>query len=1304
MRKSKLLMFIICILLIQKVSFSQIYFAADAQKKISEASSIAYEKGNTLPIYIKLQSGKEIDFNNWQSWLSKRLKYDKNIGFVLQNMQTDQLGEVHYRYNQTYNGATILGKNIIVHTRNNKVFSFNGKLISAVNTAPTATLSEDAALKYALGYVNASIYKWQVPGEEAMLKKISGNQEASYYPKGELYIVPDKGNYRSQNHHLTYRFDIYADTPMSRQYIFVDATTGEITFTMNRIENTDVHGTALTKYSGTQSITTDSVSPGSYRLRETDRGNGIETYNMLTGSNYNTAVDFTDVDNYWNNVNAQKDEIAGDAHWGAEMTYDFYKNKFNRNSIDNNGYKLMSYVHYQVGYNNAFWDGTKMTYGDGDGTTYQPFTALDICGHEITHGLESNTSQFNAVNETGALSEGFSDIFGTCIEWYAKPATANWTMGEDIGTVIRDMSNPKAHGQPDTYKGINWDSITQEVHQNDGVLIYWFYLLAHGKSGTNDNGVAYNISGISLDSAAAVAYRTLTVYLSSASDYADTRFYSILSAMDLFGACTPKVEQVTDAWYAVGVGGPYNPTVTSNFNANFTALCSAPSTVHFSNMSTNSNLFLWNFGDGSTSTAMNPDHIYNSYGTFNVSLIAYGGSCGNDTIVKNAYISVDSANPCIVILPPKGTAPTQTICSGILFDSGGSSNYQDSTNSTITIAPIGAMNVTLHFDSFNFENTYDFLTIYDGPNTSTPLIGSYTDSILPNGGTIVSTSGTITLVQTSDMAVNFSGFELHWQCAYPTTHPTTNFKADDTLNCTGTVSFIDLSTNGPTSWAWEFGDGGVSNLQYPAHTYISNGTYSVKLKTGNTFGLDSLIKTSYITINKPLAPIGFSASRCDSGSVTLTATATGGTTLYWYDAPNGGNLVHTGSPFVTPALGATTTYYVQTSASSIAQYVGPADNTIGTGGISAFPSYRYDIFDVYVPLTLKSVKVYADSSRIRNIELDNAAGTMIKDTNIFIPAGTSWVNLNFDIPAGTGYRLGAQGPAGLYRNQSGASFPYTAAGMLSITGTSSASPTAYYYFYDWEIEKQGCLSNMVPVTAGILLPNAQVTSSGSLNICQGQSVTLTCQSADSYHWLPGNQTTQAITITTAGSYTVQITKDSCTANSLPVLVTAGAPVVGFTFVKNDSLVTFTSMATNATTFLWHFGDGVTSALQNPTHIYTTDGTYTVTLKETNTCGSDTITHTLIISVGISSFENNHSISIYPNPSNGSFYVDIQTSDNTEINYRIYDIIGNTIKTASYKPISNKTKLVIDMSDASKGVYMLHIWNTSFNTTKRIINN
>ncbi|MDR3026105.1 M4 family metallopeptidase [Chryseobacterium sp.] len=488
--------------------------------------------------------------------------------------EKDVLGFETHRFQQTVNDIPVEYGMMAVQTKEGKIVGQSGKWVLQVPKGldKKTNISESIALQSALSFVGAESYKWQNKEEEDFIKKESNDANASFAPKGELVYYSDPTDERLNNLTLAYKFDIYSEKPLSRQYVFVDAKNGKVLGTDAIIHEVNTPGTATTGYSGSRSIVADSYN-GSYRLRETGRnaGTAVETYNLKKGTNYSAAVDFTDTDNVWNNVNTNKDQYATDAHWGAEMTVDYLYTKFGRKSIDNNNFAIKSYVHYSTNYFNAFWDGSRMTYGDGSSTTNggKPLTAIDVCGHEITHGMTSKTANLVYQREPGALNEGFSDIFGNSIERWARPTQTSWTLGEDFNYVIRDMSNPNAYRQPDTYKGTYWKDATTTgcavpgqttndycgVHTNSGVLNFWYYLLVTGGSGTNDNGFAYNVSGIGLDKAGAIAYRTLTSYLTSSSNYANTRTYSIQAATDLYGATSNEVTQVKNAWNAVGVGG-----------------------------------------------------------------------------------------------------------------------------------------------------------------------------------------------------------------------------------------------------------------------------------------------------------------------------------------------------------------------------------------------------------------------------------------------------------------------------------------------------------------------------------------------------------------------------------------------------------------------------------------------------------------------------------------------------------------------------------------------------------------------------
>jgi PKD repeat protein len=357
------------------------------------------------------------------------------------------------------------------------------------------------------------------------------------------------------------------------------------------------------------------------------------------------------------------------------------------------------------------------------------------------------------------------------------------------------------------------------------------------------------------------------VYLTPNSNYADARFYSLQSAIDLFGPCSPQVAATGNAWYAVGVGGLYANTVQSDFDAGILSYCSAPVTVTFANNSSNGIGYLWNFGDGSTSTIASPTHTYTSVGTYNVTLITSGGSCGTDTLVKTNYINIDSSNPCLISMPITGTI-TQTECFGVLLDDGGGfANYSPYSNGGVIIAPVGATSITLNFSSFNMEYSYDSVSIYAGPDYTYPLVGSYSGNTLPaGGGSITVNSGVVFIQQTSDSYIEMFGFVLNWQCGTAPAPPLANFTSDSVISCSGTIQFTDLSTNSPVSWLWNFGDGNTSTLQNPSHTYSLDGNYTVSLQATNTIGSDTYHKYDCVKKNSTFCngginmPIGYGSS------------------------------------------------------------------------------------------------------------------------------------------------------------------------------------------------------------------------------------------------------------------------------------------------------------------------------------------------------------------------------------------------------------------------------------------------------------
>jgi len=758
------------------VLYSQTSKREQIDEIISNAKEIRWQDNTQMPSYIGFRDNYKLMPENAIEY-SKSFFTNDNVEFTLKNSHQSRDNKLFYRYFQTIDGYPVEFTSWHIHVKNDRVIAFNGDIVDLQDFTPVFSISENEALRVALNYIGADFYMWEDPNEELFLKKIQKENNATYYPVGEKVITPVTPVFKDNTFRTAYKFNIFSKKPYDRKMVYVDAQTGEILFDLPLIHFSDEIGTAHTQYSGIQEINTF-FEDGMYILYDSTRGNGIWTLNCQNTADYSMAIDFYDDDNIWNNVNAQLDEYATDAHYGTMSTYDYYWNVHGRNSIDNNGHYLYSVVHFslvQAGYPdnvNAFWNGNFMTYGDGaPNQGIFPLTTLDICGHEVSHGLTQYTANLVYAYEPGALNESFSDIFGTMIEFYGYPEDANWTIGEKMGMAFRSMQNPKLFGNPNTYQGQYWMFGSYDnggVHINSGVLNYWFYLISEGGSGTNDNGHSYNITGMGIEDAEQLAFKLLTEYLTPTSNYYDAYQYALIASNELFGGCTPQTKAVGDAFYAVGViTQPYDNSVSIDFIASENEICRIPPVlVNFTNKTLNGIDYLWDFGDGNTSTDYNPTHIYEESGKYTVTLTVDGGECGSG--VKEDFIEIIS--DCYV-MPYRDHLLIET-CQGTIYDNGGpSNNYSDFSNSRLTIYAQGATHIDvdiLEFDIESDDNCIDFICFYDSNEPDeTKLIGQRYCNVTGNPGTVSSTGEYIYIFFYSNSIVNYSGYKLEFQCHYP---------------------------------------------------------------------------------------------------------------------------------------------------------------------------------------------------------------------------------------------------------------------------------------------------------------------------------------------------------------------------------------------------------------------------------------------------------------------------------------------------------------------------------------------------------
>lgn len=863
------------------------------------------------PSLLIFDENQRPEFENWPPIVSKMGQYQSSSQWKIFTTLKDELGQTHHRAQHYYKGIPSELSTLILHEKDGKLLSINGDLVPESAFEGKPLLSPNEAREFALRFMPANLYYWQDEHQNHILKDLTGNADTTYFPKGVLTYCPE-GFRLEAKHRLTYKYDIYALEPLGGKSIYVDAETGIVIASQDLILHTEVTGTAVTAYSDTQKIQTDSTAPATFRLREFKRGKGIETYNMRKGTSYGAAVDFLDADNYWNNVNANKDEAATDAHWGAEMTYDYFKDEHSRNSFDGNGAKIISYVHYGNNYNNAFWNGAYMTYGDGNGSLFTPLTALDVCGHEIAHAVTTYTANLVYSYESGALNESFSDIFGNTIEMWARPSKWSWRIGEDMTPSkngIRSMTNPNLFNHPKFYKGVSWYSGAGDnggVHYNSGVQNYWYYLIANGAKGNNEKGWAFQIDSLGITKAGKIAYRNLSVYLTKNSQYADARTFSIMSAADLYGQCSKEVIAVTNAWWVCGVGNKYDSGyVKANFTGD-TLACRTGKTVSFLNLSDNYKSCKWYFGDGTDTTLTNPSKAYNSYGKFNVKLVVT--SCFNnkkDSITKIQYVKIDSTyDICNAVLLPKQGTDSAIRCRGFVYDDGGEANYGALKVVNFKLKIPGADSIRFRFRVLDYENGYDSVVLFRNSLTWANKIGRFTGNTLPYGGTWQTVKAdALWFRQYSDPLVEGKGFKVEF---VGIRKPLTVNTGNDTTLCYGdSLVLTPLVSGGYTPdyrYAWKHGDNRARAVVKPT----SKTQYHLTLTdicTGKTAS-DSVV----VDVRPPLkAYLGNDTVICKGRSVKLTAIGTGGlTTSYQYSWNQGlpaGN-AHTVSPT------ATTTYRV----------------------------------------------------------------------------------------------------------------------------------------------------------------------------------------------------------------------------------------------------------------------------------------------------------------------------------------------------------------------------------------------------------
>ncbi len=621
--------------------------------------------------------------------------------FAMKNHIGDEMGQVHTRFQQSYNGVKVWGGEAIMHLDSEgRELPMTDALMRNlhINTNPSMEAREALAVAHA-DIAPRGAYT-EEPSAELVIYPQSVNVLAAHArSKNEADI--DATDLVHQVTRYTLAYHVHAtllngtEETRSQDYL-INAHTGEILKSWDTLHTAAANGTGKSQWYGTVALNTNSTASG-FELRDMTRGTGGTygnniTTNMNNGTTGNGSI-FTDADNAWGDglqyngtagMSANAQTAAVDAHRGLQATWDFYKNVFTRNGIDNTGKATYSRMHYSSQYDNAFWQDTCfcMTYGDGATGGSVGEADLDTAGHEMTHGVCAATANLTYSGESGGLNESNSDIFGTCVEFYVLGAggvgsvvpdnagsgaiTANYNMFENswghAGQALRYMYKPSLDGgsKDAWYSGIG----SIDVHYSSGPMNRCFYFMARGATTTGDTSTTLlpsGMTGIGNDKAARIWYRTLTTKLTASSNYAAARTGAIAAAQELYGAGSAAEQAVWNAFHGINVGAAWTgstPTAPAITTQPTSKTVGVGTTATFSVVATGSATLAYQWRKNGTNISAATAASYTTPATTTTDngatfSVVVSNSVGSVTS-NNATLTVTTAPP-----PPPGNAEVE---------------------------------------------------------------------------------------------------------------------------------------------------------------------------------------------------------------------------------------------------------------------------------------------------------------------------------------------------------------------------------------------------------------------------------------------------------------------------------------------------------------------------------------------------------------------------------------------------------------------------------------------------------------------
>ena len=719
--------------------------------------------------------------------------------------------------------------------------------------------------------------------------------------------------------------------------------------TFNVVSGACVSSSVNTIFNGNRNFNTEHYQDTHFRLKDQCQTSTIRVRDYNSSTTLTNPLEINPGNNSWT---SNTERFGASVMWAAKNSNNYYSTVHSRNSFDGAYGSIEGYV------NSSFWNGTSyytdnatmgttpagavMNVGLGSaGTLANSWGAIDIIGHEYTHAITASTAKFVYQNESGALDESFSDIFGEAIENYTLGSN-DWLLGANRSSgAIRNMANPSAspYNQPDTYLGTNWNSGPNTVandnggvHTNSGVQNYWFYLLSQGGSGVNDNGSVFYVTGIGIAKAREIAFKTLTENLLNQpnANYAMARTASILSAEQIYGVNSVEASTVKNAWCAVGVGNTVPSTVTVSGGGTF---CN--STIITASGGSGGNIYFQGTNSNGTSTA-----IRSSSQTLFISGTYYFRSYNACGWGPTASVSVTiNTVPSAVTVSGGGYVcnSTNIQASG---GNGGTIYFQGTnSNGTSTLTPSSSQAVyssgTYYFRAYNgcgWSNqgsvTVTIGTIPAG--VSIPGGGNFCNAVIlqatgGSGGNIyfqgTNSNGTSTAILSSTQTVTTSGtyyFRANNTCGWGQQGSITVYVNYDPSGvsvsgggtvCNSTIISASGGSDGTMYFQGTNSNGTSTTTPSSSQTITSSGTYYFRAKNNCGWGPSG---SAAVTINT--IPSAVSASGGGTFCNTTTISATGGTggTIYYQGTTSGGTSTTTPS-ISQSAINASGKYYFRSN-------------------------------------------------------------------------------------------------------------------------------------------------------------------------------------------------------------------------------------------------------------------------------------------------------------------------------------------------------------------------------------------------------